>query len=128
MQYIVRENSNQWKFIQSYIPHVECSKCKMYEVVFARLNGRKDIEVSLEIPKQFQQEEVELFFANGRGGLHEVGFERLEDSLLFSTSKVGVYIVVAKTNKASLFTKIANNASIVSKTMGYQIDKVMKGM
>ncbi len=128
MQYIVREISNQWKNAQLYIPHLEVEKCKIYEVIFARLNGKKNVEVSLDIPTSMLYEDLELYFANGRGNLVKVGYKRVDDKLLFATNKVGVYTIIAKENKGSVLSKIVTNASSISKHMGLRIDKAMKGM
>lgn len=128
MQYVVREISEDWENVQLYIPHTDVETCKVYEIVFGRLNGRQNIEISIDIPCTMLDGELDLYFGDGRGNMIKMGYKRNENTIRFYTNKVGFYAIVLNSEKENVVSKIMNNASSITKYMGLRMDKSMRGM
>lgn len=129
-KYITKEMSCDWKLAKYYFPKFNLENSKIYEVIFSRLSSGQVIEIKLTIPSELRNKQCQLYYSDGKGNFSMIAYKQKDDVLIFSTNKVGLYILleekeVTHDRKISQFVFTATN---ISKNMGLKIERTLMGM
>lgn len=128
-KYITKEMSNDWKLAKYYFPNFDLKNSKIYEIIFSRLNSGQVIEIKLNIPIELRNKQCNLYYSDGKGNYSIIDYQQVDNELIFSTNKVGLYIFgeekEAFNNKLTQFIFTAKN---MSKNMSLKIERAFMGM
>lgn len=129
-KYITKEMSNDWKLAKYYFPNFDLKNSKIYEIIFSRLNSGQVIEIKLNIPIELRNKHCNLYYSDGKGNYSIIDYQQVDNELIFSTNKVGLYIFgeekeAVNNNKLTQFIFTAKN---MSKNMSLKIERAFMGM
>lgn len=129
-KYIIKEMSDNWNLLKFYFPNFEMTNSKVYEIVFARVSGRQLMEITLLIPEQMLNKKCELYFTDGKGKIELVKTNRINNKILFTSDKVGLYILSGSSREIanSKLSQILLNVSNLSKGVSLKIKRAIMGM
>lgn len=129
-KYIAREMSNDWKLAKYYFPKFDLVNSKIYEIIFSRLSSGQVIEIKLNIPIELRNKQCNLYYSDGKGNCSIVDYEQVDNDLVFSTNKVGLYILLEEKEsfEDNKFSQIIFTATNISKSMGLKIERAFLGM
>lgn len=129
-KYIIKEMSDNWNLLKFYFPNFEMTNSKVYEIVFARVSGRQLMEITLLIPEQMLNKKCELYFTDGKGKIESVKTNRINNKILFTSDKVGLYILSGSSREIanSKLSQILLNVSNLSKGVSLKIKRAIMGM
>lgn len=129
-KYITKEMSNDWKLAKYYFPNFDLKNSKIYEIIFSRLSSGQVIEIKLNVPIELRNKQCNLYYSDGKGNYSIIDYQQVDNELIFSTNKVGLYILleekeVYNDNKLSQLVFTATN---ITKSMGLKIERSFLGM
>lgn len=129
-KYITKEMSNDWKLAKYYFPNFDLKNSKIYEIIFSRLSSGQVIEIKLNVPIELRNKQCNLYYSDGKGNYSIIDYQQVDNELIFSTNKVGLYILleekeVYNDNKLSQLVFTATN---ITKSMGLKIERAFLGM